>query len=96
MPSPALVAWSTNSASALSQLEVDDRGPDERPRQLDYAYVLLLCAHFQAYCRGLHSDATQALVESIDPEVGAVLNDSRRFQAVRHCILDGRRRSGCQ
>ncbi len=79
MPSPALIAWSTDSAAALSQLEADDRGPDERPRQLDYAYVLLLCAHFQAYCRGLHSDATQVLVESIDPEIGAVLDDNLSF-----------------
>lgn len=74
MPSPALIAWSTESAAALSQLEADGRAPGERPRQLDYAYVLLLCAHFQAYCRGLHSDATQVLVESIDPEIGAVLD----------------------
>jgi hypothetical protein len=79
MPSPALIAWSTDSAAALSQLEADDRGPDERSRQLDYAYVLLLCAHFQAYCRGLHSDATQVLVESIDPEIGAVLDANLSF-----------------
>lgn len=78
MPSPALIAWSTDSAAALTQLEADG-GPGSRPRQLDYAYVLLLCAHFQAYCRGLHSDATQVLVESIDPKVGTVLNANLSF-----------------
>lgn len=78
MPSPALIAWSTNSAAALCQLEAGgDSG--SRPRPLDYAYVLLLCAHFQAYCRGLHSDATQVLVESIDPGIGAVLSDNLSF-----------------
>lgn len=79
MPSPALIAWSTDSAAALAQLAADDSSPSERPRQFDYAYVLLLCAHFQAYCRSLHSDATQALAESIDPEIGAVLDDNLSF-----------------
>lgn len=79
MPSPALIAWSTDSTAALSQLEAAGYALGERPRQLDYAYVLLLCAHFQAYCRGLHSDATQVLVESIEPEIGAVLDENLSF-----------------
>ncbi len=79
MSSPALIAWSTDSAAALSQLEACDGGSRRRSHQLDYAYVLLLCAHFQAYCRGLHSDATQVLVESIAPEIGAVLDTNLSF-----------------
>ncbi len=79
MPSPALIAWSTDSAAALSQLEACSGSSGSRPHQLDYAYVLLLCAHFQAYCRGLHSDAAQVLVESIAPEIGAVLDTNLSF-----------------
>jgi hypothetical protein len=81
MPSPALTAWSTSSAAALSQLEAAHRavggtraGRRTNTLQLNYAYVLLLCAHFQAYCRGLHSDAAQLLVDAIDPGIAVVLH----------------------
>jgi hypothetical protein len=78
MPSRALTAWSTSSAAALSQLQAH-RAIGARALQLHYAYVLLLCAHFQAYCRGLHSDSTQLLVDSIHPGVGAVLDANLSF-----------------
>jgi hypothetical protein len=42
--------------------------------------VLLLSAHFQAYCRALHSDSTQMLVEAIDPGIGAVLDANLSFR----------------
>jgi hypothetical protein len=87
MPSPALTAWSTSSAAALSQLEAAHRavggtraGRRTNTLQLNYAYVLLLCAHFQAYCRGLHSDATQLLVDASDPGIGAVLDANLSFR----------------
>jgi hypothetical protein len=54
MPSPALTAWSTSSAAALSQLQAHRVTGGAPGLQLHYAYVLLLCAHFQAYCRELH------------------------------------------
>jgi hypothetical protein len=86
MPSPALTAWSTSSAAALSQLEAAHRavggtraGRRTNTLQLNYAYVLLLCAHFQAYCRGLHSDAAQLLVERIDPGIAAVVDANLTF-----------------
>lgn len=86
MASPALTAWSTSSATALSQLQAAHHavggtraGRRTNTLQLNYAYVLLLCAHFQAYCRGLHSDAAQALVESLDPGIGAVLDVNLAF-----------------
>ncbi len=79
MPSPAFTAWSTSSGAALSQLQAHRAGGGVQALQLHYAYVLLLCAHFQAYCRGLHSDATQALVESLDPGIGAVLDVNLAF-----------------
>jgi hypothetical protein len=86
MPSPALTAWSTSSAAALSQLEAAHRavggkraGHRTNTLQLNYAYVLLLSAHFQAYCRGLHTDAAQLLVEAIDPGIAAVVDANLTF-----------------
>lgn len=86
MPSPALTAWSTSSAAALSQLEAAHAavggtraGRRTNTLQLNYAYVLLLCAHFQAYCRGLHTDAAQLLVERIDPGIAAVVDANLTF-----------------
>jgi hypothetical protein len=86
MPSPALTAWSTSSATALSQLEAAHRavggtraGRRTNTLQLNYAYVLLLSAHFQAYCRALHSDSTQLLVEAIDPGIASVLDANLTF-----------------
>jgi hypothetical protein len=46
---------------------------------LNYAYVLLLCAHFQGYCRGLHTDAAQLLVEAIDTGIAAVVDANLTF-----------------
>jgi hypothetical protein len=87
MPSPALTAWSTSSAAALSQLEAAHAavggtraGRRTNTLQLNYAYVLLLSAHFQAYCRGLHSDAAQLLVDAIDPGIAVVLDANLSFR----------------
>ncbi len=41
--------------------------------------MLLLCAHFQAYCRGLHTDAAQLLVEAIDPGIASVVDANLTF-----------------
>lgn len=80
MPSPAFTTWRTDSSAALGQLEEIVLNDDERQtQQVRYAYVLLLCAHLQAYCGGLHTDATQVLVESIDPRIGAVLDANLSF-----------------
>lgn len=80
MPSPALITWSTDSAAALAELEqIAAVGGNRDARQVCHAYVLILCAHFQAYCRALHSDATQVLVDSINPAIGAVLDANLSF-----------------
>jgi hypothetical protein len=79
MPSPALTAWSTSSAAALSQLQAHRAIGGAPGLQLHYAYVLLLCAHFQAYCRGVHTDAAQLLVERIDPGIAAVVDANLTF-----------------
>ncbi len=79
MPSPAFTAWSTSSAASLSQLQAHRAAGGTPGLQLHYAYVLLLCVHFQAYCRGLHTDATQLLVERIDPGIAAMVDANLTF-----------------
>jgi hypothetical protein len=79
MPSPAFTAWSTSSVAALSQLQAHRAAGSAPALQLHYAYVLLLSAHFQAYCRGLHTDAAQLLVERIDPGIAAVVDANLTF-----------------
>lgn len=61
----ALAAWNTDARGAFEELQGAHRtigGADPGRRtgtqQLNYAYVLLLSARFQAYCRDLHSEAT--------------------------------------
>jgi hypothetical protein len=79
MPSTALIDWRTTAAETLSQLEAASSrrrqaaGRRTNTLQLNYAFVLLLSAHFQACCRGLHSEATQWLADVVDPGVGSVL-----------------------
>lgn len=80
MPSTALIDWHTSAADALSQLEAAHSavggtraGRRTNTLQLNYAFVLLLSAHFQAYCRGLHSEATRWLADMAEPEIGTVL-----------------------
>jgi hypothetical protein len=80
MSSTALIDWKTSAAEALSQLEAAHSavggirvGRRTNTLQLNYAFVLLLSAHFQAYCRSLHSEATEWLADAVDPSIGAVL-----------------------
>jgi hypothetical protein len=79
MASTALTDWNTSAADALSDLlaahrAVGGRGVGRRTNtlQLNYAFVLLLSARFQAYCRGLHSEAALCLAGAVDPAVGLV------------------------
>jgi hypothetical protein len=80
MSSTALLDWNTSAVEALSQLEEAHHavggtraGRRTNTLQLNYAFVLLLSAHFQAYCRGLHSEATQWLADAVEPGIGTVL-----------------------
>jgi hypothetical protein len=79
--SVALEEWRGPSREALDEIEMIYRsveGAGERilTRQVDYAYVALILAHFQRYCRGVHTEATAALVDAIpDLKLGVVLED---------------------
>jgi hypothetical protein len=64
MPSNSLRLWRTARCGQLDEVEsahgsVGGTGPGRRPAtlQLNYSYALLLSAHFQGFCRDLHTEA---------------------------------------
>jgi hypothetical protein len=68
MPSIALHAWQTRAQRALDEVEAAHaavggagRGRRFATRQINHAYVVLLCSHFQHFCRELHSEAAAFL-----------------------------------
>jgi hypothetical protein len=69
MPSNSLRLWRTTRRRELDEVEsahesVGGAGPGRRSAtlQLNYSYALLLSAHFQGYCRDLHTEAADFLV----------------------------------
>lgn len=73
MPSAAYESWKTTRAAALDEVEaahaaVGGTGPGRRhaTRQLNRAYILLLAAEFQGFCRKLH-DECAAIIASASP-----------------------------
>jgi hypothetical protein len=69
MPSQALARWSTDSQAQLDELvdahaAVGGVAPGRRyaTAQLNASIVVQVAAHFQLYCRDLHSEVAQLLV----------------------------------
>ncbi|HJZ36114.1 MAG TPA: hypothetical protein VJ204_07560 [Solirubrobacterales bacterium] len=88
--SVALEEWRGASARALDEIESLHRLVEERSqsapaltRQITYAYAALTLAHFQRYCRTLHTEVANALVAGLpDPALARVLGGAlieRRF-----------------
>jgi hypothetical protein len=74
MPSQALRYWLDERARSLDEIEHahrrvggTDRGRRRRTQQLNYAYVLLLSSQFQGFCRELHDECIDLLVQLITP-----------------------------
>ena len=75
MPSRSLLVWQTTRTGALADLEAAYRlvlatGGGRRraaAQQLKQAYVSTLSSQFQGYCRDLHRECIDALVQSITP-----------------------------
>jgi hypothetical protein len=61
------------------------RGRRFATQQINHAYVVLLSAHFQRFCRDLHSEAVDHLLRSIMP---AALKDIVRLQFTQNRKLD--------
>jgi hypothetical protein len=74
MPSRALRSWLRVRLSALDEIErahrsVGGTGPGRRhaTQQLNHAYAILLSAQFQGFCRDLHDECINCLVQSLSP-----------------------------
>lgn len=71
MPSSALTSWNTKEAEALDRFVVARRNPGRRDRRADealnHAYAVMLAAHFQHFCRNLHSEVAQHLASAGSP-----------------------------
>lgn len=73
MPSRSLLRWRATGRRALNEIEAAHRavGGGRAGRfaaqQLTQAYVLLLSSHFQRFCRDLHSECADHLVNATTP-----------------------------
>jgi hypothetical protein len=73
MPSRALVRWQTEQKAKLDQIEaahkaVGGTGPGRRYlTQLNHAYLVMLAAQWQDFCRNLHTEAADAIASVIQP-----------------------------
>lgn len=74
MPSKPLMAWRQLSRSRLDEFENahgavssgrKNRGRRYFTEQLNHAYLVAVAAHFQKYCRDLHTEATNHLANAI-------------------------------
>jgi hypothetical protein len=72
MPSFSLNRWFTDRATLLDEIEKAHRfvrgsGPGVRTatQQINQAYVVLLSAQFQAFCRELHYECVDAIVKPL-------------------------------
>jgi hypothetical protein len=79
--SSSLALWQVDAKMAFEEVEHAHRkiGGEERGRrfltqQINYAYVTLLAAQFQTYCRALHTEVAQILAAGVsDPALARVL-----------------------
>lgn len=79
MPSNALKQWQGDQADELDRVEgAHDAigGPASGRRwqlqHLNDAYIVLLVAHFQSFCRNLHSEAAAAFAAGLQPPAARI------------------------
>lgn len=81
MSSASLTKWFEVRAIALNQIEAAHRGVGGAARgrrfatqQINHAYAMLLSSQFQGFCRDLHSECLDALIQHCGvPRLGPVL-----------------------
>jgi|SRR5579884_73250 len=95
MPSLALRNWDTVRIPVLDEIEQAHRriggagrGRRYRMQQINYAYALLLCAHFQGFCRDLHSECVTFLVDKVSPPAIPSAGPILRTAFVQNRLLD--------
>jgi hypothetical protein len=71
MPSEAFLRWSGDRSRALDEIEnahasVGGTGPGRRiaTQQINQAYAVLLSSQFQGFCRDLHSECAEHVIEA--------------------------------
>jgi hypothetical protein len=79
MPSRALVIWESSQQVELDRLEAA-RGRGAAAQLVCDAYIVLLAARFQAFCRDLHTEAAETIAAST-PHVDLVM---KAFRHGRH------------
>jgi len=74
MPSVSYRRWRTSRARALDEISEahaavggSARGRRFTTQQINRAYAVLLAAHFQGFCRDVHSECVDHLVEVLAP-----------------------------
>jgi hypothetical protein len=74
MPSQSLQNWLNDRAQALDEIESAHRrvggtrrGRRRSTRQINYAYTVLLSSQFQGFCRELHDECLDHLVQWVAP-----------------------------
>jgi hypothetical protein len=73
--SRSLEDWHEESSGVLDEIEivhakVEGTGVGRRvlTQQVNFAYAALITAHFQRYCRSVHSEASQIVVATVSDE----------------------------
>ena len=74
MPSRSLQKWGTKRTNELDEIEMahtaiggSGRGRRYATQQVNHAYVVLLSSQFQGFCRDLHSECVDHLLQIIRP-----------------------------
>ena len=74
MPSRSLQKWKTERTSELDEIETahtaiggSGRGRRYATQQVNHAYAVLLSSQFQGFCRDLHSECVDHLLQIIQP-----------------------------
>jgi hypothetical protein len=74
MPSGTLLAWQTDRMPRLQHVEADClhlealyRADPQRAQEYIRSYAVLLSSEFQGFCRDLHSECADRLVDSVVP-----------------------------
>lgn len=87
MTSVALQTWRGTAHAALDEIAsahraVGGRGPGRRyaTQEINHAYVVLLSSQFQRFCRDLHSEAVEHLVNAVNPSSVRPIVRARFFE----------------
>jgi len=93
MPSVSYRRWRTHRARALDEMAQvqaalggSARGRRTTTQQINQAYAVLLAAHFQGYCRDLHSECVDHILTVIAPQ--GALKSYLRLEMSRGRLVD--------